>query len=385
MNKGLRIGTLVLALALGACGSSSEEEKLKQPVDLPEFDAKVSVSTEWKKDLGSDGNRPFGFIEPVIHGQHIYVASGGGKVFKLDKKTGDQKWKTDLNATLVSGVAYRDGSIYVGLKNGVLVCLNENDGIKRWEISLGGEIMAPVAVDKGHVFAQTANGLLLGLDQENGEEVWRSQSTLPLLTVRGTATPIVIDGTVITGLANGKLVAIDIKTGIQRWDSRLAIPSGSSDIEKVVDVDVKPLLLGNRILAGSYNGSIAMVDAATGQAFWQKETSVRGDLSEGFGNVYFASSEGEIIAYDASSAQIQWVNESLLRRGLGDTATWINYVIAADYKGYLHILSQRDGSLVGRSKIGGQLPRSPFVISDNTLYVLNDEGKLFALTLENKE
>jgi len=119
-----------------------------------------------------------------------------------------------------------------------------------------------------------------------------------------------------------------------------------------------------------------MIDGASGQVYWQREAELRGDISEGFGNVYYASAQGEVLAYEAASAKIKWVNESLLRRGLGDTAAWVNYVVVADYKGYLHILSQRDGSLVGRAKIGDDLPRAPFLVSENLLYTFNNDGNL---------
>lgn len=375
---------LVVALAavLAACGSTSEEERLKEPVDLPDFTKTVSINTAWSKQIGEGGDRAFGFIQPTIYGENLYVANTGGKVFKLAKADGDLKWKTDLDETLVSGVAYGAGSVFVGLKNGVLVALNENDGIPQWRKAVGGEIMAPVAVAKGVVFVQTANGMLIGLKQDNGEEIWRTQSALPVLTVRGTSSPVVLDSLVVTGLANGKLVGIDITTGIERWDVRLAIASGDSDIERVVDVDIEPLVVGTRIIAGSYNGSIAMVDGANGQLFWQKDGALRGDISEGFGNIYVSSAAGELIAYDAASAKIKWVNEKLLRRGLGDTATWVNYAAVADYKGYLHIVAQRDGKIVGRKKIGDSLPRAPFVVSDNKLIVFNNDGRLSAFSIE---
>lgn len=366
-----------LVVLTTAC-STSEEDKLKKPVDLPDFEQKVSVTKAWSKSVGEGGDRPFGFIQPVIYGQSLYVASTGGKVYKLDKADGNQRWKTDLDETLISGVAVGLGKVFVGLKTGELVALNENDGIEIWRQQLEGEVVAPVVAAKNRVFAQTSTGLLLGLNAEDGEEVWRNFNSMPTLTVRGTATPVAIDSTVITGLANGKLVAFDIDSGIPRWDARLAISSGDSEIERVADVDVQPLVIGQRVIAGSYNGTVAMVDGSSGQVYWQRETEIRGDVSEGFGNVYYANAQGEVLSYDAASAQIKWVNESLLRRGLGDTATWLNYVVAADYQGHLHILSQRDGSIVGRKRIGDDLPRAPFLVSEGLLYVLNNDGILSA-------
>ncbi len=59
--------------------------------------------------------------------------------------------------------------------------------------------------------------------------------------------------------------------------------------------------------------------------------------------------------------------------------------MVADSKGYLHALSQVDGSVVGRTKVDGAGVRVPMRVIDDALYVYSDEGKLATYHLNNKQ
>ncbi len=142
-------------------------------------------------------------------------------------------------------------------------------------------------------------------------------------------------------------------------------------------------MIGGRVVSGSYNGSLAMMDAASGQTYWRADAAVSGVISEGFGNVYFASVNGEVLAYDQQKGLLKWVNESLLRRGLSNTTTWVNYVVTSDYKGYMHLLSQVDGRIIARKRIGKTQAVAPMIVNDNLLYVLNNKGKLTAFSVKS--
>jgi outer membrane protein assembly factor BamB len=54
-------------------------------------------------------------------------------------------------------------------------------------------------------------------------------------------------------------------------------------------------------------------------------------------------------------------------------------VVAGDEEGYLHVMAQRDGRLVGRRKLGGKGLRTQPIIADDMLYTLTNAGTLTAL------
>ncbi len=54
-------------------------------------------------------------------------------------------------------------------------------------------------------------------------------------------------------------------------------------------------------------------------------------------------------------------------------------IVVGDFEGYLHWLSQDDGKLIGRLRIGEDaISAAPFKV-DNTIYVMSDGGKLAAI------
>jgi len=79
-----------------------------------------------------------------------------------------------------------------------------------------------------------------------------------------------------------------------------------------------------------------------------------------------------------------WKQDTLLYRNLTVPVFWHDYIIVGDKEGYLHILSVKEGKLVGREKIGGDgIVVSPIVV-DDVLYVSTSDGKvnrLYALNV----
>jgi outer membrane protein assembly factor BamB len=56
-----------------------------------------------------------------------------------------------------------------------------------------------------------------------------------------------------------------------------------------------------------------------------------------------------------------------------------NYVAVTDADGYLHIMAQSDGRLLGRRKLDGKGVRSRMLYADGIVYALGNSGSLQAL------
>ena len=50
-----------------------------------------------------------------------------------------------------------------------------------------------------------------------------------------------------------------------------------------------------------------------------------------------------------------------------------------DFDGYLHVIAQRDGRLMGRRKIDRSGIRSNMIVSEGILYILTNSGSLQAI------
>jgi len=176
--------------------------------------------------------------------------------------------------------------------------------------------------------------------------------------------------------------AIRAATGEPVWQHRVMLPEGRSELERMVDIDSTPMLAGNLLFVASYQGRLKALRAADGTPVWEQEISSFLDLAAGFRHVFVVDTSDNVIAYDQQSAEELWRQEGLVRRQLSSPVAIDNYLLVADDDGYLHVLSQSDGSFVGRRKVDGDGVRSPIVVADGVIYVLGNSGSLQALQIE---
>ena len=160
------------------------------------------------------------------------------------------------------------------------------------------------------------------------------------------------------------------------------MPDGQYDIERVIDVDGDLLLDGARILASSYQGNLMAFDTATGRIVWGMEASSYHGMDQGFGNIYYSNDESHLVAVRDNSSDVVWQNEELQYRDLTAPKTISNYVAVADFEGYLHLISQIDGRIIGRTRIDNDGVRSNLIVEDGSLIVYGNGGSLVSLTIE---
>jgi len=220
------------------------------------------------------------------------------------------------------------------------------------------------------------------MDREDGEVRWTYDNQLPILTLRGTSSPVVADDIVYAGFANGKLVALRADTGEPIWEHRVMLPEGRSELERMVDVDTKPLLQATAVYIGSYHGRVKALSRRDGRALWEQEISTFLDLAEGYGQIYTIDEDDVITAIDQQTGEVVWEQDDFKRRQLSPPVAFSNYVVFGDADGYLHVIAQRDGRHLGRRKLDGDGIRNVGVVEDTTLYVLGNSGGLHALEIE---
>lgn len=377
---------LLLALNLSACSTwfDSDDEDPRQPVELEKIQQTVKIRRLWSAGIGDGQGEGFYRIQPVIAGDRIFAASANGIVRAFERSRGKSVWKADLDTPLSGGVGVDDNSVFVGSSDGSAIRLDADTGEELWRSRLSGEILAAPQGNGSVVIVQTYDGKLQGLDYATGEKLWTYDSNTPVLTIRGTNTPILRDNLVFAGFANGRVVAFDAQTGAVRWEVRVAISQGRSEIERIVDVDGTMALVGNELYAASYQGRVVAIDVATGRKLWQRDVSSFSGVSQGFGNVYVADDDGTLTAYLKNGSGIRWTQGALGYRQLSRPTPVSSYVAVADFEGIVHIISQVDGGFAGRVKVDGDGVRADMLSDGNVLYVFGNSGKLAAYEITAK-
>ncbi|MEP6390495.1 MAG: outer membrane protein assembly factor BamB [Halioglobus sp.] len=380
---------VLLSLSLGACSTVSgwfdiDDDDPTDPVPLVDIEQTVKIKKLWSAGVGDGQGKGLYRLQPVIDGDRIYVASAEGEIKAIERGRGKTLWDTELEVELSGGVGVYEQALFVGSADGNVIKLSANGGAVEWQTQLSGEILAPPQADGRVVVVQTYDGRLQGLDFSNGEKLWTYDSNVPVLTIRGTSTPILRNGVAYAGFANGRVSAFNAMTGSILWESRVAISQGRSEIERIVDVDGTMVFIGNELYAASYQGRVVSMDATNGRKLWQQNVSSFSGVSQGFGNIYVADEDGTVTAYLRNGQGVRWQQEALGYRELSRPTPVNSYVAVADFEGYVHLMSQVDGSFVGRMKVDGDGARANMLTDGNILYVFGNSGKLIAYEITAK-
>ena len=389
--KRIRVSILCLMLSVvTGCGFSDwvrnpfgDDEDPRAPAELLDVVSETAINRNWRINVGNGQGDNYKKLTPVVDGGFVFAASDDGEIIAVNTINGDLMWQTEVENSITGGVGAGDGIVMIGTEAAELIVFNQSNGEEVWRASVSSEILSQPKTNGDIVVAQTVDGKLIALNREDGIQRWTYETTLPALTLRGTSSPILTsEGTVVAGFSNGIVVSVAAEDGVYIWEERVAVPDGQYDIERVIDVDGELLVDGSRILAASYQGNLMAFDIASGQIVWGMEASSYHGMDQGFGNIYYSDDKSHLIALRNNSSDVVWQNEELQYRDLTAPKTISNYVAIADYEGYLHLVSQIDGRIVGRTRIDNDGIRSNLIDDDGKLIVYGNSGSLVSLTIE---
>ena len=372
---------LLLAVALSGCGTWFGGAEVEPPAELPKIDPakRVEPVEVWSKSVGAGTDERRLNLRPWIEGERVYVADSEGEVRALASADGAEVWRIDTKAPISGGPGFGAGLVVVGTSDAEVIALDKETGEQRWRSRVSSEVLSTPAVGAGTVVVHTIDGKLLGLDSETGEERWRYEREVPILTLRGSGSPVISGTTAYCGLAGGKLLAIDVTSGVPVWETGISVPSGRSELERMVDIDGDPVLYGSAVFVATYQGEVAAISEASGNLLWRRKMSSYNGAAADWRQIYVTDDQGHVWALDSYTGAARWHQDELHNRQVSAPAVLGDYVVVGDYEGYLHWLSTEDGSIVGRSRVGSDpISAAPRVV-DEVLYALGDGGKLGAL------
>ena len=214
------------------------------------------------------------------------------------------------------GVGVGGDLVVVGAASGELVALNQSDGSLAWRVTASSEILSPPLVDRDRVVAQTIDGKVTAYDAVDGQTLWVYTMNTPALTLRGTARPMLYDELVIVAFANGRVAFLDREKGLAVFDQRIGIAQGTTDLERLVDIDGAMQIVAGKLYVASFQGRIVGIDISSGRMLWAEELSSLTGVGSGFGNVYAARADSQLTAYNGSNGREIWNIDALLYRDI---------------------------------------------------------------------
>jgi outer membrane protein assembly factor BamB len=374
-------GVVLLALLQVGCGMFGSKTEEEEPSELPDIDQRFSPKELWSRDTGIGTGDSQLNLRPWVEKGVVYAADSSGRVLAVDGRNGKVLWDVDTDSRVSGGPGGGLGLILIGTEDAEVIALDAANGAELWRARVSSEVLATPAVGLDTVVLHTIDGKLIGLEAATGQERWRFDREIPVLTLRGSSSPVIEGAVAYCGLAGGKLVAVDIRTGAPIWDLSVSVPRGRSELERLADIDGDPLLIGNDVFVTTFQGEVASVTQRGGALNWKRSLSAYNGPDADWRHVYVSDAEGVLWALDADSGNALWRQEQLKLRRLSPPAVFGDYVVVGDYQGYLHWVSPEDGALVARQRIGsGPISTRPRVVGE-TLYVLGADGELAAIAL----
>lgn len=390
--KSMGVAALASVLVSG-CSMFEDDITYKE---LQAFDAQVNPSVEWDASMGDGIEGFYSHLNPVVVGERVIAADRKGVVAAYNRANGDRQWRVDLRAQLdlgsggwwsagepmrIAGGLSADGDmVYLGTENGDVVALNATDGSVKWHQVVRTEVMADPAVGNGLVVVKGSTGEVIALDQETGESRWTFKTEIPALSMRGTAAPFIAQGGVFVGTATGKMLVLVAENGQPAWETRLALPTGSTELQRLVDVDSRPILSGRLLYNVAYNGSLAAIDVTNGSIVWKREYSSYQNITLAGGRLFVTDAQDTVSSLDVQGGVELWSNNDFSGRHLTAPVRFGDYIVVGDRLGYLHFINLVSGVTEGRLDVGSDVYTAPVVAGD-TLYVQLRDGSLLAVRI----
>lgn len=397
---------LVLTTALSGCTTVSnwfaEEEEIAIRTLKP-IDVQFAPQEVWEESVGDGIGDYFSRLRPVSDGETVFVASRHGMVKALDAANGETRWEQDFanyddegmlssisrlwqsgQSARIGGLALESGILYIGTENGAVMALDASTGELNWSASVPGEIMAAPAVGENTVVVNTGAGSLFALNAETGEQLWVSEGDVPPLSLRGISTPVVASGGALVGTPTGKVQVNILDSGMVAWETAITQPSGATELERIVDVDVTPVLYGGIVYAISYNGTLAAIELRSGRVIWKREYGAYRDLSLNNNQLFVVDTNSVVYGLDRRNGVEMWSQSSMKKRNLTEAQPVGEHLVVGDRWGFIHWIEQETGKVVARYDLGGDdedesVYVSPLPVGDKIIAVTRD-GTVAALT-----
>jgi outer membrane protein assembly factor BamB len=365
----------VVALALAACYSTGEQDR---PAKLNKVANSVRVRRVWDRHLRRESPKLRLGLDVAVDGQRVFVASHNGEVEALDLRTGRRLWARRVRAAISGGPGAGAGLVVVGGSMGEVVALSESDGQVRWQRRVNSEILSAPAVGNDFVVVRGVDGRLQALRSTDGTDSWLVVQEVPRLSLRGTSDPILVGRLAICGFDNGHVMAIDRTDGMTVWDAAVDQPHGSSELQRLIDVDGDVVSSGDDVFAVAYQGRLARLARDNGRAVWSRQLSSYRGMAVSDDAVFVSGADGTLFRLNRRTGLVEWQQKLLANRQLSAPVLYRGRLVVGDLDGYVHWFDPANGHYLARMRAGKRLISAPPIVAGGLLLVFNDGGELTA-------
>jgi len=366
------------AIALSGCSAPRE---LVQPTPLQEIQNERPPVVDWSASAGGDQESGLAAIAPVEADGRVFVADPDGEVIAYDVQSGSRQWSVDLDVPMTSGPGASEEIVAIGASDGTVFALDAQTGETRWTTSIRASVDAAPSVGFGSVAVRGRDGSFALLDAETGEPRWRQSVEQPSLTLQGQGRMILFPDAVGLGFDDGTFGVYARDDGSELWSRTVALPTGRTDVDRMVDIDATPVFADGVFYVVTWQGKLAALAARGGREIWSRDFSSVTDFAADSRALYLTDGDGVVWAIDRRSGDALWRQSDLAHRGLTGPALIDGQLVVGDKEGYVHVLSTASGMLRGRADWGDALV-DPIRVVDGRGLAVSRDGELRAFRID---
>lgn len=354
----------------------------------------AALSPAWSVSIG-EGTRLDKRLAgaPVVAGSSVFTIDTTATVRAFDAATGAQRWAVQFgtergndSSLFGGGVSVEGGRVYATNGLGFVAAFDAGTGGKLWQVRPGGPLRGAPTIVGDTLYVMSQDNQLYSLRTTDGTSNWTATAAVEIAGVFGTGAPAFAQGTVVAGFSSGELNAYRYENGRVVWQDALARTSISTSVADLSDVDASPVIDRGQVFALGQGGRMVALDLISGQRIWELNLAgistpwVAGEW------VFAVTDDAKVMAIARNTGRIRWINQlpafenERARRGqisyVGPVLAGGRLILAGD-NGVLINIDPATGAFQSQTSIGAPVSLSP-VVANNTLYLLDERGRLHA-------
>lgn len=384
MKQILKIISIFILASCQTLGFNQEDPNGPVKLDL-NYESFMSESWTNKAEIPLIN---FNFFDENIESE-MFFDLNGTTVFAVNKNqlvltnydSGQILKSFELETSrIISGVSVGYNTFLYADADGIIYAHDSNSGELKWTKALEDVVLSEILITSTAVYVQTSSDVLYGLDLQNGETQWSKKAQAPLLSIRGTASPITFEGLIFTSFSNGRLAAVREVDGIQLWEKPISRLKGSTELEKLMDADSKAVPINEDIFVANYNGSLTRFNIRNGEKVFSVDHSTLKPIILYKSTITSINTDQEIIGFNAINGTEIWRSQKFKNRDITDLILYDDKLYFGDFEGYIHEINPENGMITGLVKTELKSIKQIAIYSDK-LIVQDTDGSISGFDL----
>ena len=384
MKQILKIISIFILASCQTLGFNQEDPNGPVKLDL-NYESFMSESWTNKAEIPLIN---FNFFDENIESE-MFFDLNGTTVFAVNKNqlvltnydSGQILKSFELETSrIISGVSVGYNTFLYADADGIIYAHDSNSGELKWTKALEDVVLSEILITSTAVYVQTSSDVLYGLDLQNGETQWSKKAQAPLLSIRGTASPITFEGLIFTSFSNGRLAAVREGDGIQLWEKPISRLKGSTELEKLMDADSKAVPINEDIFVANYNGSLTRFNIRNGEKVFSVDHSTLKPIILYKSTIASINTDQEIIGFNAINGTEIWRSQKFKNRDITDLILYDDKLYFGDFEGFIHEINPENGLITGLVKTELKSIKQIAIYSDK-LIVQDTDGSISGFDL----